>query len=297
MRHSDDAPDEESVTIMVSDHQLRDGFEAERPRLQRIAARILGDPDAAQDVVQQAWLRLHAIEDSIDNLAGWLTTVTSRLCLDRLRAHTPVPADSIEVEATAPDPADDMVLADAVGIALQVVLDRLTPAERVAFVLHDSFGVEFDLIASMLDTTPVAARKLASRARSKVRPAPPRDVLADWEVVDAFMAAAREGDFARLLELLSPDVVVFADAAATALGTPNRLQGRDEVAGFFNGAAAAAFPVFVEGRPGAAWIHLGKIKVAFDFDVEDGQIRTLQFRAADDVLAGVRRRKGASERA
>ncbi len=297
MRHSDDAPDEESVTTMVSDHQLRDGFEAERPRLQRIAARILGDPDAAQDVVQQAWLRLHATEESIDNLAGWLTTVTSRLCLDRLRAHTPVPADSIEVEGTAPDPADDVVLADAVGIALQVVLERLTPAERVAFVLHDSFGVEFDLIASMLDTTPVAARKLASRARNKVRPATPRDVLADWEIVDAFMAAAREGDFARLLELLSPDVVVSADAAATALGTPNRLQGRDEVAAFFNGAAAAAFPVFIEDRPGAAWIHLGEMKVAFDFTVEAGQVRRLQFRAAGDLLAGVRRRQGGNERA
>ena len=224
VRHSGDAPDDESVTAMVSDDQLRDGFHAERPRLQRIAARILGDAHAAEDVVQQAWLRLHATDEPIDNLPGWLTTVTSRLCLDRLRARTPVPTESIEVEATAPDPADDVVLADTVGIALQVVLDRFTPAERVAFVLHDSFGVDFDLIASMLDTTPVAARKLASRARAKVRPAAPEDALADWEIVDAFMAAAREGDFARLLELLAPDVVVSADAAASALGTPTRLR-------------------------------------------------------------------------
>jgi hypothetical protein len=180
--------------------------------------------------------------------------------LDRLRARTPVPTESIEVEASAIDPADDVVLADTVGIALQVVLDRLTPAERVAFVLHDSFGVDFDSIASMLDTTPVAARKMASRARAKVRPATPEDALADWEIVDAFMAAARQGDFTRLLELLAPDVVVSADAATSVLGTPTRLEGPDEVAGFFNGAAAAAFPVFVEDRPGAAWVHRGEVR-------------------------------------
>jgi RNA polymerase sigma factor (sigma-70 family) len=292
VRQDGDAADDESVTAMVSDDQLRDGFEAERPRLQRIAARILGDADAAQDVVQQAWLRLHATDEPIGNLPGWLTTVTSRLCLDRLRARTPVPTESIEVEATAPDPADDVVLADTVGIALQVVLDRLTPAERVAFVLHDSFGVDFESIASMLDSTSAATRKLASRARAKVRLAAPEDALADWEVVDAFMAAAREGDFTRLLELLAPDVVVSADAAASVLGTPTRLEGPDEVANFFNGAASAAFAVFVEDRPGAAWMHRGEVKVAFDFAVEAGQVRRLQFRADADVLAGVRRREG-----
>jgi RNA polymerase sigma factor (sigma-70 family) len=290
VRQDGDASDDESVTAMVSDEQLGEGFETERPRLQRIAAHILGDADAAQDVVQQAWLRLQATEEPIRNLPGWLTTATSRLCLDRLRARTPVPTESIEVEATAPDPADDVVLADTVGIALQLVLDRLTPAERVAFVLHDSFAIGFELIASMLDTTSVAARKLASRARAKVRPPAPNDALADWEIVDAFMAAAREGDFARLLALLAPDVVVTADAAASALGTPTRLEGADEVARFFNGAAAAAFAVFVGDRPGAAWIHRGHVKVAFDFTVQSGQICRLQFRAADDVLAGVRRR-------
>ncbi|WP_179468586.1 sigma-70 family RNA polymerase sigma factor [Mycolicibacterium vinylchloridicum] len=281
---------------MVSKDQLHDGFEAERPRLQRIAARILGDADAAQDVVQQAWLRLHATEETIDNLAGWLTTVTSRLCLDRLRARTPIPTESIELDTTAPDPADDVVLADTVGIALHVVLDRLTPAERVAFVLHDSFGVDFDVIASMLDTSTVAARKLASRARAKVRMAAPEDALADWEVVDAFMTAAREGDFARLLQLLAPDVSVSADAAASMLGTPAHMEGRDDVANFFNGAAAAAFPVFVEGRPGSAWIHRGEVKVAFDFTIEAGRVRHLRFRAEADVLAGVRRREGADPR-
>lgn len=296
MRQSGDASDDESVTAMVSDDQLREGFQAERPRLERIATRILGDAHAAQDVVQQAWLRLHATDETIDNLPGWLTTVTSRLCLDRLRIRTPEPTDSIEVAAVEPDPADDVVLADTVGIALQVVLDRLTPAERVAFVLHDSFAVDFELIAAMLDTTAVAARKLASRARAKVRPAAPEDALADWEIVDAFMAAAREGDFARLLELLAPDVLVSADAAASALRTPTHLRGSNEVATFFNGAAAAAFPVFVDDRPGAAWIHRGEVKVAFDFTVEHGQVRRLRFRADSDVLAGVRRREGSTER-
>jgi RNA polymerase sigma factor (sigma-70 family) len=281
---------------MVSDEHLHDGFEAERPRLQRIAARILGDADAAQDVVQQAWLRLYATDEPIDNLPGWLTTVTSRLCLDVLRVKRPVPTESIELEATSPDPADDVALADAVGVAMQVVLDRLSPAERVSFVLHDSFGFEFESIASMLNTTPAAARKLASRARAKVRPAAPEDALADWEIVDAFMAAAREGDFTRLLALLAPDVVVSADEAASKLGTPTRLEGAPAVAQFFNGAAKAAFPVFVDDRPGAAWIHQGQVKVAFDFTVEAGRVRRLQFRAADEVLAGVRRRDGGSVR-
>ncbi|MEU0493975.1 sigma-70 family RNA polymerase sigma factor [Mycobacterium sp. NPDC006124] len=282
---------------MVSPTPLDDGFEAERPRLRRIAARILGDADAAQDVVQQAWLRLNATSEPIDNLAGWLTIVTSRLCLDQLRMRTPVPIGSVDPDqATAPDPAEDVVLADTVGIALQVVLDRLSPAERVAFVLHDSFGVDFGSIATMLDTTPAAARKLASRARSRVRPAAQVDALADWEIVDAFMAAAREGDFSRLLELLAPDVVVTADAAAIALGTPARMTGRDEVAAFLNGAAAAAHPVFLDTRPGAAWIHRGLVKVAFDFTVGEGRVRQLTFRASDDVLARVRRRKGGNTR-
>jgi len=169
-------------------------FEAERPRLLGIASRVLGDHAEAEDVVQQAWLRLDRTltegRTEIDHLPAWLTTVTTRLCLDRLRARTPVPVDEVEVVETAPDPADDVALADTVGIALQAVIDRLSPRERVAFVLHDSFGFEFGTIAAVLDTTPTAARKLASRARSKVAQPAAEDALADWEVVDAFMAAA-----------------------------------------------------------------------------------------------------------
>jgi RNA polymerase sigma-70 factor (ECF subfamily) len=266
-------------------------FEAERPRLLRLAGRMLADDAESHDIVQQAWLRLRGTDQEIANLPGWLTTVTTRLCLDRLRARVPVPEEEVELDGHVGDPADEVALADTVGVALQVVLDRLTPAERVAFVLHDSFGFEFTTIAAMLDTSPAAARKLASRARAKVVQPVPEDTLADWEVVDAFLAAARGGDFARLLGLLAPDVVVTGDAAAVAMGTPEHIAGRQEVAQFFNGAARAALPVFVGDRPGLAWAHRGETRVAFDFTVVDGLVTRIEFRAEPTVLAGVRRRK------
>jgi len=267
-------------------------FEAERPRLVGIAARVLGDHAEAEDVVQRAWLRLHRTDAEIESLPAWLTTVTTRLCLDRLRARIPAPMAEITVAESAPDPADDVALAEAVGVALQVVLDRLTPSERVAFVLHDSFGFEFSTIAAVLDTTPVAARKLASRARAKVGQPAPEDQLADWEVVDAFMAAARDGDFDRLLRLLAPDAAVSADEAAILTGTPERIEGRREVADFFNGSAHAALSVFAGDRPGAAWFHRGEAKVLFDFTVLDGLVRRITFRAEPEVLAQVARRDG-----
>lgn len=268
-----------------------DLFESERPRLVRIASRVLGDHAEAEDVVQQAWLRLHLTDAEIDSLPAWLTTVTTRLCLDRLRSRTPVPVDDVP-PGEAADPAEDVALADSVGLALNVVLDRLSPRERVAFVLHDSFGFEFSTIAAVLDTTPAAARKLASRARSKVSPPRPEGGLADWEVVDAFMAAARNGDFDRLLRLLAPDAAVTADDAAILIGTPRRIEGRDDVATFFNGSARAALPVFVGDRPSSAWFHRGEAKVVFDFTVDDGLVRAITFRAAPDVLSRVVRREG-----
>lgn len=273
-----------------------DMFEAERPRLVGIASRVLGDHAEAQDVVQQAWLRLHATDAEIDSLPAWLTTVTTRLCLDRLRSRTPIPVDDVEPGETLNDPADDVALADTVGLALQVVLDRLSPRERVAFVLHDSFGFEFPTIAALLDTTPAAARKLASRARAKVTQPHPEDRLADWEVVDAFMAAAKNGEFDRLLRLLAPDAAVTADDAAILVGTPRQIEGRDDVAAFFNGSARATLPVFVGDRPGSAWFHLGAARVVFDFTVSDGLVRAITFRAAPDVLARVVRRDGGRPR-
>lgn len=268
-------------------------FEHERPRLRRLAGRILNDDAEADDIVQQAWLRLQGADQEVVNLGGWLTTVTTRLCLDRLRAKVPVPCDDpVQLPEQAGDPADEVALADTVGVALQVVLNRLTPGERVAFVLHDSFGFDFAAIAAMLDTTPAAARKLTSRARAKVAQPTPEDALADWEVVDAFLAAARGGDFDRLLQLLAPDVVVTGDPAAVALGTPERISGRTDVAMFFDGAAKAALAAFVEGRPGAAWVHRGVARVAFDFDVAQGRVAGIVFRAEPALLAGVRLRKG-----
>lgn len=287
---------------------LAAGFEAERPRLLGIATRVLGDHAEAEDVVQQAWLRLdRAVArdgTEIDNLAAWLTTVTTRLCLDRLRARTPVPVEDPRLDDAAlepwsdpaSDPADDVALADTVGIALQAVIDRLSPRERVAFVLHDSFGFDFATIGAVLDTSPVAARKLASRARAKVAQPAPEDALADWEVVDAFMAAARGGDLERLLQLLAPDAVVGADQAAVLAGTPASIEGRDEVAAFFNGSAHAAMAVFVGDRPASAWFHRGAAAVVFDFEVVDGRVRAITFRADPDVLGQVVRREGDSVR-
>lgn len=282
--------------------ELAHRFEQERSRLIALATRLLGDASEAQDIVQQAWLRLDRAESGgdggagIDNLPAWLTTVTTRLCLDRLRRRIPVPEEEIEVEETAPDPAEDVALADTVGIALQLVLDRLSPNERVAFVMHDSFGFEFTTIAAALDTTPQAARKLASRARAKVAQPRPEDALADWEVVDAFMTAAREGDFTRLVQLLAPDAVVRGDQQAIETGTPAAIDGREDVASFFNGSAHAALPASIDGRAGAAWYHRGQAMVLFDFTIVDGQVARIDFRADPAVLGRVVRRDGADPR-
>lgn len=273
-----------------------DDFELERPRLVSMAARLLGDHAEAEDIVQQAWLRLNRNDAEIDNLAAWLTTVTTRLCLDRLRSRTPVPSEDVDSGATDVDPAEDIVLADTVGLALHVVLDRLSPRERIAFVLHDSFGFDFPTIASILDTQPAAARKLASRARAKVAQPQPEDRLADWEVVDAFMTAAKTGDMARLLELLAPGVVVGADEAAAAMGTPTAIVGRGDVAAFFDGSAQAALSVFVDDRPAAAWFDRGTARVVFDFTVSGGRVDTITFRAAPEVLSQVVRRSGHTRR-
>lgn len=273
-----------------------DEFDQERPRLVALATRVLGDHFEAEDIVQQAWLRLDRTEGPIDSLPAWLTTVTTRLCLDRLRSRTPVPHEEIEAVEVSPDTADEVVLADTVGIALQAVIDRLTPSERVAFILHDSFGFDFATIATILDSTPAAVRKLASRARAKVRPPRPDDRLAEWQIVDAFMSAARGGDFDTLIGLLAPDAGITADAAAVAMGTPERIDGRQQIAEFFNGSAHAALPVYVGERPAAAWFNQGEAKVVFDFTIADGRIGAITFRADESVLAEVVRRRDAERR-
>src|SRR5262249_42098610 len=210
---------------------LAERFEENRARLRAVAYRMLGAAGEADDAVQEAWLKLSRSDASaVQNLAGWLTTVVARTCLDMLRSRT-----SRREEPLAPGaeggggggPEPDLTLADAIGPALLVVLDTLSPGERVAFVLHDMFDLPFENVALVLDRTPAAVRQLASRARRRVRgaTAPVADVAQQREVVDAFLAASRDGDFARLVALLSPDVVLSADELAGPTAAAHQRHG------------------------------------------------------------------------
>ena len=265
-------------------------FEAERPRLAAIAARILGSPIEADDVLQEARLRLSRTDD-VDDLPAWLTTVVTRLCLDHLRKRR----TRSEVEANAPidsaptEPEADAMLAERVGEAMQVVLDTLAPAERAAFVLHDVFGYPFDEISAVLGRSGTAVRQLASRARRKVQgvPEPAVEQTARTDsrrVVDAFLVAARGGALATLLSLLAPDAVMRADLVGQRMGTSPVYDGAAAVAERFNGAKGAA-PVTIDGELGAAWIAAGTVKVAFVFQVEAGLVREIELIADHDVLA------------
>jgi RNA polymerase sigma-70 factor (ECF subfamily) len=242
---------------------LAQRFEAHRTRLRSLAYRMLGSMSEADDAVQEAWLRVsRADADSIDNLGGWLTTVTARVCLNLLRsrgtrreepldAHVPDPIVSDEL-----DPEREALLADSVGLALLVVFDTLTPAERLAFVLHDMFAVPFDEIAPILDRTPEAARQLASRARRRVQGSAARpdvDLERQREVVDAFFRAAREGNFDKLVSLLDPDVVLRSDAGASRPRLTTVVHGAEAVAGralMFANPRAVVRPVLVNGAAG-----------------------------------------------
>jgi RNA polymerase sigma factor (sigma-70 family) len=239
----------------VSGHDDREWlveqFERQRPQLRRVAYRMLGSLSESDDAVQEAWLRLSRVDAAtVDNLGGWLTTVVGRVCLDMLRARSarhedyvgswlPEPVVAIDDSLT---PEDEALIADSVGLALLVVLETLTPSERLAFVLHDMFGVPFDEIASIIRSTPTNARQVASRARRRVHGAPlneDADLTQQRELVAAFLAAAREGDFDGLIAVLDPDVVFRADAGAGSL------RARPPVAG----AAAVARRVLEQGRP------------------------------------------------
>lgn len=211
---------------MASAERLADEFEAHRPHLRAVAYRLLGSMSEAEDAVQESWIRLMRTDATdVANLGGWLTTVVARVSLDMLRARTARREDPMDVRlpdpivTKAPDPASDVVLADSVGLALLVVLETLEPAERLAFVLHDVFGVRFDEIAAILERSPVAVRKLASRARQRVRSDAPHtepDRKQQRRVADAFLDAAKRGDFEGLLALLDPDIVLRADGGALA---------------------------------------------------------------------------------
>ena len=270
-------------------------FEAERPRLMSVAYRMLGSRTEADDAVQEAWLRLSRSDaDAIDNLSGWLTTVVARVSLDVLRTRTSRredlsggPPESADQRAARPAPEDEAVLADSVGAALLVVLDTLTPAERLAFVLHDMFGVPFDEIGPMLGRSSAASKQLASRARHKVRGTDAGndvDPHRQKEVVDAFLSASRHGEFEALVALLHPDIVLRADAIAVQMGAPAELRGADGVAGMFSGRAKGARSAVVDGAAGLVWIVGDTPKVVWEFAVADGKVRAIEMLAAPETL-------------
>jgi RNA polymerase sigma factor (sigma-70 family) len=249
---------------------LAERFEAERPRLRAVAYRMLGSPAEAEDAVQDAWLRLGRQDaTAIDNLGAWLTTVVARLALDRLRSRKARPEDSIDEipldvrpleadDAERADPERAAILADSVGLAMLVVLETLTPAERLAFVLHDAFGLPFDEIAPIVERSTEATRQLASRARRRVRGAEPSgrpSPARQRELVQAFLAAARAGDFEALLRVLDPDVLVHAEGPniAALLGPGGTTRGPEAVARqalVFRSLAGGARPALVNGAPG-----------------------------------------------
>jgi RNA polymerase sigma factor (sigma-70 family) len=281
----------------VAEHDwLVDRFEANRAHLRAVAYRMLGSRAEADDAVQEAWLRLSRSDTSdIENLGGWLTTVVARVSLDMLRSRASRReasagadvADHVESSGVGSDPEDEALLVDTVGSALLVVLDTLRPAERLAFVLHDIFAVPFDAIGPILGRSSTAAKQLASRARHKVQgtgPPPGADPARHREVVDAFLAASRGGDFDALVGLLDPDVVLQADAAAVSMGSPAEVRGAMAVAGAFSGRALAARPALIDGVVGVVWAVSGRPKVAWDLTIRDGRIVHIDMLAAGDSL-------------
>jgi RNA polymerase sigma-70 factor, ECF subfamily len=258
-------------------------FEQHRGHLRAVAYRMLGSRAEAEDAVQEAWLRLQRTDTrDVLNLGGWLTTVVARVCLDQLRARRTRREDSLDARPVpVAHPGDlerNALLADAVGPALLVVLDLLEPAERLAFVLHDLFGVSFDEIARIVDRSPAAARQLASRARRRVQgaDAPAADLGVRRRVVDAFLAASREGDFAALLSLLDPDVVLRADAAAVAAGAVAEVRGAPAVAETFKGRARFAQAATIDGVPGALWAAGGVTRAVFAFRFDGERVAGIE---------------------
>jgi RNA polymerase sigma-70 factor (ECF subfamily) len=265
-----------------------EAFEANRSHLRSVAYRLLGSRAEADDAVQEVWLRLaRANAAEVENLRGWLTTVVARLCLDMLRARKTRKEEPIGPDAETividQDAEGEALLSDSVGVAMLVVLETLAPAERVAFVLHDVFNLPFEDIAPVVRRSPAATRQLASRARRRVQGAPVTPDAGQErrrEVIGAFLAASRGGDFSALLRVLDPDVVLHADAAAVAAsaerpGAPplaSEIRGQDAVANVFKGRAAAAKIALIDGDVGLVFAPGGKPFAVFDFVVEDGRI-------------------------
>jgi RNA polymerase sigma-70 factor (ECF subfamily) len=266
-------------------------FEADRPHLRRVAYRMLGSLAEAEDAVQESWLRLsRAGAGEVGNLTGWLTTVVARICLDMLRARKArreEPVDPhIAEPATGADPGQERELADSVGLALLVVLQALEPAERIAFVLHDTFDLPFDEISPILGRSAVATRQLASRARRRVQGAPKDgDALAERKVVDAFLTAAREGNFEALLAVLDPGVVMRGDAASIRMGGPRQLSGSAAVAKAFSGRAQAARFALVDGAAGIVVAPSGRLLLVLGVTIQGGRITGIEATADPDRLA------------
>jgi RNA polymerase sigma-70 factor, ECF subfamily len=274
---------------------LAERFEENRTHLRAVAYRMLGSLSDADDAVQEAWLRLSRSDTSgVENLAGWLTTIVARVSLNMLqsrkaRREEPVGASLPEGTGGGADgPEHEAVLADSVGLALLVVLDTLTPAERLAFVLHDMFAVPFEEIAPIVERSPIATRKLASRARLRVQgagTASDTDLTRRREIVEAFLAASRDGDLGALVTALDPDVVLRADQTVVRMGGGEaEARGVAAVAGTFSGRARAARLALVNGVPGAVWAVGGQPRVVFGFTITDGKISEISLRADPALL-------------
>jgi RNA polymerase sigma-70 factor (ECF subfamily) len=262
---------------------------------------MLGSAAEADDAMQEAWLRLsRSGAEGVENMGGWLTTIVARVCLDLLRSRRSRREEPIGEQLPEPvsdaDPERQALMADSVGLALLVVLDTLTPAERLAFVLHDMFDVPFDQIAPVVERSPAAARQLASRARRRVRaagPNPGSDPARQREVVTAFLAASRGGDFAALVALLDPDVVLRTDPDGVRLGAPEEILGARPVASVFVEYGGGARPALLAGLAGAVWAPGGRLRVAYVFTVTGGTITAIdrvanseRLRELDPVLLG-----------
>ena len=286
---------------MTESDRLVDDFEKNRIRLRAVAYRMLGSLTEADDAVQEAWLRASRSDvDDIDNVDAWLTTIVVRVCLNMLRSRTtrreePLSAhvpDPVVSDTNGVNPEDAALLADSVGLALQVVLETLTPAERLAFVLHDMFDLPFDQIAPMVGRSPAAARQLASRARRRVRgndvPAPDPDIGRQREVVDAFLAAARSGELAALVAVLDPDVVLRADEGTARPDASVVIRGAEAVArraAAFERPAAQVQPVLVNGAAGIVVSVEGRPVSVMGFTVARGRIVRIDIMADPERLA------------
>ena len=281
---------------------LAQRFEEQRRRLRAVAYRMLGSVTEAEDAVQEAWLRLAGADSGeIGNLAGWLTTVVARVALNMLRSRavrreeplSPRLPDPILDRADGVDPEHEALLADSVGLALLVVLETLTPPERLAFVLHDMFGVPFEEIAALVDRSPQAARQLASRARRRVRArptTPDADIGAQHEVVEAFLAAARKGDFDALVATLDPDVVLHADGGAALAALSAEVRGAVNVARqavMWSRVDLAMRPAMVNGAAGAVATRDGAVFAIASVIVRHGKIAEMDFLADPERLARI----------